>query len=143
MICYCDTSECDEESCHRCYPRHGCQEHEKCMDYTLCGEGYTEALGGKLVHEFDLTDEFKAARAQAAEAAEDAKAIHCPQCQGTSFFVITKGEPLMHTSTRLFDFNKRYAYSQYECASLGCKHVVTTDNYDLWEALGECEKMSG
>lgn len=31
---YCETNECDEPTCHRCYPREGCRLHEKCREFT-------------------------------------------------------------------------------------------------------------
>ena len=28
---WCSTNDCDDERCHRCFPRKGCYEHRKCI----------------------------------------------------------------------------------------------------------------
>jgi hypothetical protein len=28
---WCATNDCDQEECHRCFPREGCHDHEKCV----------------------------------------------------------------------------------------------------------------
>ena len=31
---WCETNDCENPDCHRCFPRDGCIAHEKCEDYT-------------------------------------------------------------------------------------------------------------
>lgn len=29
---WCETNDCDIETCHRCFPRKGCIDHKKCQE---------------------------------------------------------------------------------------------------------------
>jgi hypothetical protein len=29
---WCSTNDCEDERCHRCFPRQTCSRHEKCLD---------------------------------------------------------------------------------------------------------------
>lgn len=35
---YCETNDCEEPTCHRCFTREGCGLHEKCRDFARRGE---------------------------------------------------------------------------------------------------------
>ena len=40
---FCENNDCEAASCHRCFPRTGCADHERCKDATARGEAYTAA----------------------------------------------------------------------------------------------------
>lgn len=42
MSDYCQTNDCEDPECHRCWPRKGCEDHSKCIEFTKSGEGYSE-----------------------------------------------------------------------------------------------------
>ena len=31
---FCETNACDLHGCHRCFPRRGCEDHEKCEEFS-------------------------------------------------------------------------------------------------------------
>jgi len=31
---FCESNECEATDCHRCFPRHGCEDHDKCGEFT-------------------------------------------------------------------------------------------------------------
>lgn len=31
---WCETNDCEESACHRCFPRRECRDHEKCWEFT-------------------------------------------------------------------------------------------------------------
>lgn len=38
----CETNDCDDKDCHRCFPRADCPHHAKCREFTANGDAYTD-----------------------------------------------------------------------------------------------------
>lgn len=39
---YCANNDCEQPSCHRCFPLPGCKDHEKCQEFTVACEDDTK-----------------------------------------------------------------------------------------------------
>lgn len=50
---WCSTNDCERASCHRCFPRTDCLDHEKCRDFADRGEAYTDEQAEELSREGD------------------------------------------------------------------------------------------
>lgn len=48
MSTWCEANNCQLAACHRCFPRDGCTDHEKCREFTGSGEAYTDEEAGTL-----------------------------------------------------------------------------------------------
>jgi len=42
---WCETNDCEQTSCHRCWPREGCGLHDKCMDFASRSEAPVVEMG--------------------------------------------------------------------------------------------------
>lgn len=38
----CESNECENQDCHRCFPRIDCPHHAKCQEFTAHGDAYTD-----------------------------------------------------------------------------------------------------